>query len=327
MNQRGTYVGIDVAKDKLDVAVGGEGEEWQVTNDEDGHAELRSRLAEVKPALIVMEASGGYEALAAGVLWEAGLQVAVVNPAQVRDFARGMGKRAKTDRIDARLLAVFAETVRPAVHEPADEQAQELKALVLRRRQLLEMLTMEKNRRRLVPEGAARKSLDKHIAWLEEALRRADHDIDQAVRGSPLWREKEELLRSAKGIGPVNARSLLVELPELGQLDRGKIAALVGVAPFDFESGNFKGKKIIQGGRMPVRNALYMAALSAARWNPSIRPFYERLLARGKVKKVALVACMRKLLVILNAMVRDKARFGAPAPLHGLPASVTAAAA
>jgi transposase len=311
-----TYVGIDVSKNKLDVAIGSDGEAWQITNDEVGHAELRRRLAEANPALIVMEASGGYEAVAAGVLWEAGLQVAVVNPAQVREFARGVGKKAKTDRIDARLLAFFAETVRPPVHAPADEEAQELKALVLRRRQLIEMLTMEQNRRRLVVGRAARKSLEKHIAWLEEAIRRADHDIDQAVRRSPLWREKEELLRSAKGIGPVNARSLLVELPELGKLDRGEIAALVGVAPFDFESGNFKGKKIIQGGRMHVRNALYMATLTASRWNPVIRPFYERLLARGKEKKVALVACMRKFLVILNAMVRDNAPFGAPAPLR-----------
>lgn len=307
------YVGIDVSKDKLDVAIGSQGEEWQVTNDESGHAELSRRLAEVKPALVVMEASGGYEAVVAGVLWEAGHPVAVVNPRQVRDFARGMGKKAKTDRIDARILALFAETVRPPVHAPLDDDARQLKALVLRRRQLVEMLTMEKNRRGLASAGAARKSLEKHIAWLEEAIRRAGSDIDQAVRQSPLWREKEELLRTAKGIGPVNARSLLVELPELGKLDRGEIAALVGVAPFDFDSGDFKGKKIIQGGRMHVRNALYMAAVTASRWNPAIRPFYERLIARGKDKKVALVACMRKLLVILNAMVRDNARFAAPA--------------
>lgn len=312
------FVGIDVSKDKLDVAVGSDGELWQVTNDESGHAELLGKLEEVKPALVVLEASGGYEAVVAGVLWNGGISTAVVNPRQVRDFAKGVGKLAKTDAIDARVLALFGETVPIEVRAPLDEQARELQVMVLRRRQLIEMLTMEKNRRALVPSGRARKNLDKHIAWLEEAIRRAGGDIDQAVRQSPLWRETENLLRSAKGIGPVTARTLIAELPELGKLNRKKIAALVGLAPFNRDSGTFKGKRMIQGGRSDVRNVLYMAALTAARCNPSIRPYYQRLVAHGKHKKVALVACARKLLTILNAVLRDQARF-ASAPLAHTP--------
>jgi len=307
--QKDCFVGIDVSKDALDVALGSEGEVWQTPNDEVGHVDLVKRLESVKPALIVLEASGGYEAVVAGVLWEAGHRVAVVNPRQVRDFARGVGKLAKTDRIDARILALFGEKVPLEVRAPLDADARELQTLVLRRRQLIEMLTMEKNRRRLVAAGRARKSLDKHIKWLEEAVRRASDDVDQAVRQSPMWREKEDLLRSVKGIGPVSARTLLAELPELGKLNRKKIAALVGVAPFNHDSGKFKGKRTIAGGRGQVRAVLYMAALSAARSNPAVRPLYQRLLAAGKEPKVALVACMRKLLTILSAMVRDKRPF------------------
>jgi transposase len=310
------FVGIDVSKDKLDVAVGSEGDLFQVTNDDSGHAELLAKLREVKPALVVLEASGGYETIVAGALWNGGLNVAVVNPRQVRDFAKGMGKLAKTDAIDARVLALFGEKVPIEVRAPLDEQARELQAMVLRRRQLIEMLTMEKNRRALVPGGQARKSLDKHIAWLEEAIRRASTDIDQAVRQSPIWRETEDLFRSVKGIGGVTARTLLAELPELGKLNRKKIAALVGVAPFNRDSGVFKGKRTIQGGRAHVRTVLYMAALTAARCNPVIRPLYQRLIARGKEKKVALVACIRKLLTILTAMMRDRARFAPTAARH-----------
>lgn len=306
-----TCIGIDVSKEKLDVAVGSSGEVWQVTNDEAGHRELRARLAEAGPRLVVLEASGGYEAIVAGTLWEAGFQAAVVNPRQVRDFARGMGKLAKTDQIDARVLALFGEKVPLEVRAPVDAEAKELRGMVLRRRQLVEMLTMEKNRRGLVAAGRARKSLDKHIGWLEEAVRRASDDIDQTVRKSPLWREQEDLLRSFKGIGPVNARTILVELPELGMLNRKKIAALVGVAPFNRDSGKFRGKRMIAGGRSHVRTVLYMAAVTAARWNPVIRALYQRLLAAGKAKKVALIACLRKILTILSAMMRDKARFAA----------------
>lgn len=309
------YVGVDVSKDRLDVAVGSDGEQWQVSNDSAGHSELVERLSGVNPALIVLEASGGYEAVVAGVLWDAGHPVAVVNPRQVRDFARGIGKQAKTDRIDARVLAKFGETVPIAVRAPLDAEARELQTMVVRRRQLVEMLTMEKNRRPLVLAGRARKSLDNHIEWLEEAVRRASDDIDKAVRGSPLWREKEDLLRSVKGIGPVSARTILVELPELGRLNRKQIAALVGVAPFNRDSGRFKGQRTIAGGRSHVRTVLYMAAVTAARHNPLIRPLYQRLIAAGKKKKVAIVACIRKLLTILTAMVRDKAHFcAAPHP-------------
>lgn len=302
-------VGIDVAKDKLDVAVGSGGAVWQVSNDEAGHKELVTKLGKSSPCLVIMEASGGYEARVAAVLWEAGIQVAVVSPKQVRDFIKGMGQKAKTDAIDARMLALFGETVPVEVRAPQDEEARHLQSLVLRRRQLIEMLTMEKNRRGLLPAGPARKSVDKHITWLEEAIRRAGTDIDQAIRESPLWCEKEDLLRSVKGIGKVSARTLVAELPELGRLNRKKIAALVGVAPFNQDSGVFQGQRRIAGGRAHVRTVLYMAALTAARCNPAIRPLYLRLLAQGKKKKVAIVACIRKLLTILTAMVRDGARF------------------
>jgi transposase len=319
------FVGIDVSKEKLDIAFGSEGDLWQVTNDEPGHAALLKRVREVKPALVVMEASGGYEAVIAGVLWESGIQVAVVNPRQVRDFARGMGKLAKTDQIDARVLALFAEKVPVEVRPPPDADGRELQGMVLRRRQLIEMLTMEKNRRGLVSARRPRKSLDKHIAWLEEAIRRASDDIDQAVRKSPIWREQEDLLRSVGGIGPVSARTILAELPELGSLNRKKIAALVGVAPFNRDSGKHKGKRAIAGGRPHVRKVLYMAAVTAARCNPVIRPYYQRLIAAGKAKKLAFVACIRKLLTILTAMVRDKAYFSATPHPGPLPTAAAAA--
>jgi transposase len=302
-------VGMDVSKDKLDVAVGSDGDLWQVSNDEAGHQELAERLAKVKPNLVIMEASGGYESIVAGHLWALGYRAAVVNPRQVRDFARGMGQYAKTDQIDARILAKFGETVAVEVRPPLDEEAKELQGMVQRRRQLIEMLVMEKNRRSLVTGARARKSLEKHILWLEEAIKRQSTDIDQAVRESPVWREQEDLLRTFKGIGPVNARTLIAELPELGRLTRRQIAALVGVAPFNRDSGRFKGQRTIAGGRTSVRNVLYMAAITAARSNPLIRSMYQRLIGQGKKKKVALVACIRKILTILTAMVRDRAPF------------------
>jgi len=316
-------VGIDVAKAKLDVAVGSDGEVWQVGNDEAGHKELARKLAESPIKLVVMEASGGYEAMVAAALWAAGIQVAVVNPGQVRDFIKGMGQRAKTDAIDARMLAKFGETAEFDIRAPLDEEARQLQWLVLRRRQLLEMLTMEKNRRGLLPAGPARKNLDKHIKWLEKAIDLAGKDVDGAVRNSPLWREKEDLLRSFKGIGRVTARTLIAELPELGKINRKKIASLVGVAPFNQDSGIFQGQRRIEGGRAHVRTVLYMAALTAARWNPAIRATYQRLVARGKKKKVALVACIRKVLAILTAMVRDSARCRLP----GVPKAPRLAAA
>lgn len=311
-------VGIDVAKAKVDVAVGSGGEVWQVSNDEPGHQELVRKLGASAPELVVMEASGGYEALVAAALWEAKIKVAVVNPKQVRDFISGMGQKAKTDAIDAQMLALFGETVPVKVRPPMDEEAKQLQGMVLRRRQLIEMLTMEKNRRGLAPAGPARKSLDKHIKWLEEALRRAGSDIDKAIRDSPVWQEKEDLLRSVTGIGPVSARTLLTELPELGRINRKQIAALVGVAPFNQDSGVFKGHRRIEGGRPHVRTVLYMAALTAVSRNPAIRPLYLRLLAQGKKKKVAIIACLRKLLAILTAVVRDGVPFnpaGKPRPI------------
>ena len=303
------YVGVDVSKDVLDVALGSEGELLQFPNDEQGHSALVERLAGLSVTLAILEASGGYEAMVAAALWAAGIPVAVVNPRQVRDFARAEGQLAKTDALDARLLSRFGERIQPEARAPLDEAGRELQALVVRRRQLADMLAMEKGRRAQTRSARARKSLEKHIEWLEEAVRRANKDLDQAVRNSPLWRETEDLLKSAKGVGPVTARTLLAELPELGTLTHKQIAALVGVAPFNHDSGRFKGQRRIQGGRGDVRRTLYMATRTAIRCNPTIRSFYARLKARGKLDKVAVVACMRKLLTILTAMLRKGEKF------------------
>lgn len=303
------YVGIDVAKAMLDVAIGSDGEVVRVENDEAGIGRLIDRLGSMAPTLVVMEATGGYEGLVAGALAGKGIAVAVVNPRQVRDFAKATGVLAKTDRIDARVLARFAEAVRPEPRPLPTKEAKELEAFLSRRRQIVDMLTMEKNRLSIAATDRMKKDLKKHIAWLEEALRRADDDIDTAVRNSPAWREQEDLLRSVPGIGPVSARTMLAELPELGTLNRKKIAALVGVAPLNRDSGTSQGSRVCWGGRASVRQVLYMAAISAARSNPVIRRTYVALRARGKKHKVAVVACMRKLLTILTAMVRDQRRW------------------
>jgi transposase len=303
------YVGIDVAKATLDVAIGSDGEVVQVENSEDGIARLIERLQESAPTLVVLEATGGYESLVAGALAGQEIAVAVVNPRQVRDFAKALGVLAKTDRIDARVLARFAESVRPEPRPLPTEEAKELQEFLSRRRQIVDMLTMEKNRLSIAATERMKKGLKKHIDWLEEALRRANEDIDTAVRNSPAWREQEDLLRSVPGIGPVSARTMLAELPELGTLNRKKIAALVGVAPLNRDSGTIGGPRICWGGRASVRQVLYMAATSAIRCNPVIRRTYLALRARGKKHKVALVACMRKLLTILTAMVRDQRRW------------------
>lgn len=304
--ETGPYVGIDVSKATLDVAVRSDGEVEQVENNEAGIAGLVERLTKVSPVLVVMEATGGYESLVAGALAARGIPVAVVNPRQVRDFAKAAGILAKTDRIDAKVLARFGEALRPEPRPFPSAEAQELEALVTRRRQILDMLTMEKNRRGIARPEAMRRRIDKHIAWLEKALRLANDDIDTTIRKSPVWREQEDLLTSVPGVGPVTARTLLAELPELGQLSRQKIAALVGVAPFNCDSGTMKGLRTTWGGRGQVRAVLYMATLSATRSNPAIRRMYQGLVGRGKKKKVALVACMRKLLSILTAMTRDR---------------------
>jgi transposase len=304
--ETGPYVGIDVSKATLDVAVRSDGEVEQVENNEAGIAGLVERLTKVSPALVVMEATGGYESLVAGALAARGIPVAVVNPRQVRDFAKAAGILAKTDRIDAQVLARFGEALRPEPRPLPSAEAQELEALVTRRRQIVDMLTMEKNRRVIARTEPMRRRIDKHIAWLEKALRLANDDIDKTIRKSPAWREQEDLLTSVPGVGPITARTLLAELPELGQLSRQKIAALVGVAPLNRDSGTMKGQRTTWGGRGQVRAVLYMATLNATRYNPAIRRMYQGLVGRGKKKKVALVACMRKLLAILTSMTRSR---------------------
>ena len=305
MTSAGAYIGIDVSQGWLDVALQPGGEAWRATNDEPGIAGLIDRLRALQPTAVILEATGGIELPVTGALLAAGLPAAVVNPRQVRDFARATGRLAKTDAIDAQVLARFGEAVRPELRPLPDEATQELAALVARRRQLIEMLTAEKNRLRLAAR-AVRRDIQQHIRWLERRLSDLDGDLAQQVRSSPRWREQDDLLRSAPGIGPVSSVTLLAQLPELGQLNRKEIAALVGVAPLNRDSGTLRGRRRVWGGRAHVRAALYMATLVGTRHNPVLKTFYERLLAAGKPKKVALTACMRKLLTILNAMVRTE---------------------
>ena len=309
------FVGIDVAKAELVVVSRPTNASWTVTNDDAGVRALVSRWSQDTPTLIVVEATGGYEMTCVTALAAAKLPVVVVNPRQVRDFAKSTGQLAKTDRIDAGILALFAERIRPTPTSIPDETTRELDALVTRRRQLVEMLQAEKNRLGQAigrPQRATKKSLKKHIAYLERELAMADSDLQTLVRESPVWRERDDLLQSVPGVGPVVARTLLAELPELGHLDRRAIAKLVGVAPLNRDSGTWRGRRTIHGGRASVRAVLYMAALVAARRNPTIKRFYQRLVAAGKPKKLALVACMRKLLTILNHMVRTGQRWVAP---------------
>lgn len=305
-------VGIDVAKGEVVIATSPSTERWTVGNDERGMRTLVDRLQGAMPTLIVLEATGGYEQLCVAALAAAALPVVVVNPRQVRDFARATGQLAKTDRLDAEVLAQFAEKVRPAVRPLPTLDAQALDALLTRRRQLLERRGAERNRLGQVfgtGKRPVRKSLKTHLAFLERELRIADRDLDATVRRSPVWQEHEDLLRSVPGIGPVVSRTLLADLPELGRLARRAIAKLVGIAPLSRDSGTFRGRRFVQGGRAPVRAGLYMAALVAARRNPIIRAFYLRLVAAGKPKKLVLVACRRKLLTILNVMMRTKTRW------------------
>lgn len=298
-----TFVGIDVAKAELVIAVRPSGARWSVPNDDRGVEELVRRLRQLAPTLVVLEATGGYERAAIAALAASGVPLVVANPRQVRDFARATGQLAKTDRIDADTLALFAERVRPEPRPVPDEAARTLDGLLTRRRQVLDMLVAERNRlTHALP--AIRRDITQHIRWLERRLHDVNHDLDQTIRSSPVWRAKENLLRTAPGVGPVVSRTLIGDLPELGTLSRKQIAALVGVAPLARDSGTLKGKRLVWGGRAPVRAALYMAALVASRRNPVIRPFYQRLLRAGKPKKLALTACMRKLLTILNAMMR-----------------------
>jgi transposase len=306
------FIGIDVSKAGLDVAVHGSGEQFAVDNTEAGLKPLCERLTALRPELVVMEASGGYERLCVAALVQAGLPVVLVNARQVREFARATGIMAKTDRLDARVLAHFAAAVRPAVRPLPDEQSQALDELLARRRQMVAALVAEKNRLGLARGRLVKRTVREAAQTYERLLELIDRELDELIKASPLWREKEDLLRSFKGIGPVSARTLLAELPELGVLDHKQIAALVGVAPMARESGRWRGRRAIQGGRGQVRAILYMATVSAVRSNAQIRTFYERLRQAGKPFKVAIVACMRKLLTILNAMVRTQTRWRQP---------------
>jgi transposase len=289
------FVGIDVAKARLDIALRPTGERWAVTNDDAGIAVLVPRLQQIAPQLIVLEATGSYQRAVVAALAAAGLPVAVVNPRQARDFAKATGQLAKTDALDARALAHFAEAVRPIPRPLPDTQADELRALLARRRQLVTMRTAEQNRLGSAPPRL-QPDIQAHITWLNTRLTTLDDDLDTTLRASPVWQEREELLRSVPGIGPVCARTLLLDLPELGTLSRQRLAALVGVAPLNRDSGTLRGSRTTWGGRAHVRTTLYMSTLVAVRYNPVLKRFYERLCAAGKAKKVALTACMRKAL-------------------------------
>ena len=298
------FVGIDVSKAQLDVSLRPGGAHISFSNDDAGILALLSRLKPLKPSLIVLEATGGYERQAAVSLAASGLPVVVVNPRHVRDFARSTGQLAKTDRIDAAILSLFAERVRPEPRPLADDTAQYIEALMSRRRQVMQMLVAEKNRLGTA-EPLVRKSIGKHIEWLKNELKDVDRDLDETIKKSPVWRAKDKLLQSAPGVGDGLSRTLISELPELGRLSHKQISALVGVAPLARDSGRFRGRRSIWGGRASVRSILYMATVTAVRFNPAIREFHQRLRARGKPPKVALTACMHKFLTILNAMMRD----------------------
>lgn len=311
------FAGVDVSKARLDVAYTGSDETWSVPNAPEGITQLVERLLELGPALVVMEATGGFEVAAAADLTAASIPVVIANPRQVRDFAKSTGQLAKTDAIDAQVLALFAERVRPQVRPLPDDAARALDAIVGRRRQIIDMLTAEKNRLGFALP-AVQKGIKKHIRWLERQLDDVDADLDDLIRKSPVWQTKNDLLRDVPGVGPNLARTLIAELPELGRLSNKEIAALVGVAPLARDSGLFRGKRRTWGGRAPVRSALYMSIWSASKYNPVIRLFYRRLRDRGKPPKVAQVACMRKLLTILNAMVRDGRKWDPAIPLDQL---------
>jgi transposase len=296
------WIGIDVAKQQLDVAIGSTGDMWTVTNDEAG---IETLLADLRGrnCVVVLEATGGFEVTAVSALAAAGLAVVVANPRQVRNFARATGQLAKTDRLDARVLARFGERIQPEVRPLPDDQARLLDALLTRRRQISGMIVAERNRQGFAPVPL-KKSIEKHIRWLQHELVGVDDGLNKAIQASPVWRVKEALYRGVPGIGPVISRTLIADLPELGRLSHREIATLVGLAPLARDSGTMKGKRMVCGGRAPVRSALYMAAVVGARHNPVIRNFYLRLRERGKPPKVALIACAHKLLTILNSMAR-----------------------
>ena len=297
------FVGIDVAKATLDIALRPSDQCWQIDYDEANVTELTRQLQALGPELIVLEATGGLETALVAALAAAALPVVVVNPRQAKAFAKASGRLAKTDRLDARGLAHYGDAMRPPIRPLPDADTQALSALVGRRRQLVEMLSAEQNRLSTAPVGI-RDSIEKHLSWLRQELQDLDDDLGTRLQSSPIWQERDSILQSVPGVGPVLSQTLMAQVPELGQLNRREIAALIGVAPFNRDSGTLRGRRTIWGGRAPVRAVLYMSALVASRHNPVIRVFYERLLLAGKTKKVALTACMRKLLTILNAMVK-----------------------
>ena len=303
-----TNVGIDVSKDWLDIVVFPSGETWRTKNEEEAIRDLVKKLELLRPERIVLEATGGYEQLVAAQIYLAQLPLCRVNPRRVRYFARSLGQVAKTDKLDAKVLALFGERLKPVLTHLSNENEQVLSALIARREQLTAILVAERNRLDMAPKQL-RASLNEHISWLQTQLKKLEREIDHFVNTTPDFKEKDELMREVQGVGKKTAAKLIADVPELGYCDRKQIAALIGTAPFSRDSGNKSGQRSISGGRPDVRSVLYMATLTATRCNPVIREFYQRLLKTGKLKKVALVACMRKLLTILNAIIRDRSHW------------------
>lgn len=304
MEQQAMWIGIDVSNESLDVATRPTGEFWSVSNTDKGILGIVARLQPLSPEMIVVEATGGLEAPVVTALTSAGLPIVAVNPRQVRDFAKASGRLAKTDKIDAHVIAHFGEAVRPDIRPVKDKELQELTGLITRRRQIIDMLTAEKNRLKRASKQVA-KDIEAHVAWLQKRLDRIDAELLKRIKKNPLWHEKDVICRSVPGVGPILSMSLLANLPELGKVSPRQVSALVGVAPFNHDSGKYRGRRFVWGGRANVRAVLYMATLIAIRFNPRIKAFYEKLINNGKKPKVAITACMHKLLIILNAMVRD----------------------
>lgn len=316
MENEKVYAGIDVAKASMDVAVHSSGQCWSFPNNDKGITQAVSQLQKLAPTIVIMEATGGMEIPMATALAVARVPIALVNPRQVRDFAKATGKLAKTDALDAKVIAHFAAAIQPKPQSLPEEHAQKLSAIVSRRRQVVEMITAEKNR--LSPAGeVVKERIMAHITWLEQELANINKELYRSIQKSRVWREKDNLLRSVPGVGPVLSANLITGLPELGELNRRQVAALVGVAPLNRDSGTLKGKRTVWGGRATVRTALYMSTLVATRYNPVIRTFYHRLISAGKAKKVAITACMRKLLTILNTMLKHNTRWSYTPELIG----------
>jgi transposase len=309
MSKKKSNIGIDVSKALLEVAVHGTDYRYRCPNKETAFAELIAELVLLRPKRIVLEATGGLEIPVTTALFAAGLPVVVVNPRQVRDFAKALGQLAKTDQLDATVLAHFAAAIQPPLRPVKNAAALELDALATRRRQLVEMLAAEKTRLSSTATAAMRQEVGQHIEWLKARLEQLDTQLRERIKDSSVWREKDDLLRSVPGIGPVTALTLVTNLPELGKLNRHEVAKLVGVAPLNRDSGTLRGQRHIYGGRGHVRTTLYMATLTAVRCNPIIKEFYQQLTQRHKLKKVALVACMRKLLTIINVMLKTQTRW------------------